>query len=223
MKICENCSKEHDETYGSGRFCSIKCARGFSTKAKRKEINEAVSKKLTKKIDKGEKIGYIQKSIKPKNIKYCLCGQQLSPRNELGFCNKCKYSSEIYRKNVSNSLKGKTGGYRKGAGQTKGGRYQGFYFDSPFEIEIAKYLDTLDIKWKRNTKRFYFIFNNKKTYYIPDFYINNSFYLEAKGYWHGDKQQKTEEAVRQNNLNWKVIMWKDWKKNNSILLTIFQQ
>ena len=44
---CENCGKEHDGTYGSGRFCSSKCARGFSTKAKRKEINERVSKALT--------------------------------------------------------------------------------------------------------------------------------------------------------------------------------
>lgn len=43
---CENCNKEHDGSYGSGRFCSSKCARGFSTKAKRKEINEKVSKKL---------------------------------------------------------------------------------------------------------------------------------------------------------------------------------
>jgi hypothetical protein len=48
MKICENCGKEHKGTYGSGRFCSKTCARGFSTKAKRKEINEAVRKKLTK-------------------------------------------------------------------------------------------------------------------------------------------------------------------------------
>ena len=30
--ICENCKKEHDGTYGSGRFCSNKCARSFSTK-----------------------------------------------------------------------------------------------------------------------------------------------------------------------------------------------
>jgi hypothetical protein len=47
MKICENCKKEHEGTYGSGRFCSSKCARGFSTKSKRKEINEVVKKKLT--------------------------------------------------------------------------------------------------------------------------------------------------------------------------------
>jgi hypothetical protein len=35
---CENCGEDHDGSYGSGRFCSIKCARGFSTKEKRKEI-----------------------------------------------------------------------------------------------------------------------------------------------------------------------------------------
>lgn len=48
MKFCENCGKEHDESYKTGRFCSEKCSKGFSTKAKRKEINQAVSKKLKK-------------------------------------------------------------------------------------------------------------------------------------------------------------------------------
>lgn len=47
MKTCENCELEHEGSYGSGRFCSSKCARGFSTKAKRKEINKKVSKYLT--------------------------------------------------------------------------------------------------------------------------------------------------------------------------------
>lgn len=46
---CEYCSKEHDGKYGSGRFCCQECARGFSTKAKRKEINKKVSKKLSRK------------------------------------------------------------------------------------------------------------------------------------------------------------------------------
>lgn len=45
---CENCNNEHEHNYGSGRFCSIKCSRSFSTRDKRKEINEKVSKTLTK-------------------------------------------------------------------------------------------------------------------------------------------------------------------------------
>lgn len=43
---CENCDKEHDGSYGTGRFCQTKCARGFSTKIKRQEINQKVSTKL---------------------------------------------------------------------------------------------------------------------------------------------------------------------------------
>ena len=29
--ICEKCGEEHNGSYGSGRFCSEKCARSFST------------------------------------------------------------------------------------------------------------------------------------------------------------------------------------------------
>lgn len=43
---CENCSVEHDGSYGSGRFCCAVCARGYSTKTKRLEINQKVSQTL---------------------------------------------------------------------------------------------------------------------------------------------------------------------------------
>ena len=48
MKRCENCELPIHVKYGSGRFCSSVCARGYSTKAKREQINEKVSKTLTK-------------------------------------------------------------------------------------------------------------------------------------------------------------------------------
>jgi len=65
--VCEYCEKEHDGSYGSGRFCSNSCARGFSTKNKRKEINEKVSK-----LFKGSKC------IKGGLLKLCEygCGQE---------------------------------------------------------------------------------------------------------------------------------------------------
>lgn len=44
---CENCNSDHTGNYGSGRFCTAKCARGFSTKLKRAEINQTVSEKLS--------------------------------------------------------------------------------------------------------------------------------------------------------------------------------
>lgn len=43
---CENCNKVHDGSYGSGRFCTQKCARSFSTSKNRKEINRKVSETL---------------------------------------------------------------------------------------------------------------------------------------------------------------------------------
>lgn len=57
---CELCHKEHDGSYGSGRFCSAKCARSFSTKNKRKEINRKVSKKLIGKPRQPSSIKSIQ-------------------------------------------------------------------------------------------------------------------------------------------------------------------
>ena len=46
MKKCKKCNINHTGLYGSGRFWSSKCARRFSTAAKRIEINKIVSKKL---------------------------------------------------------------------------------------------------------------------------------------------------------------------------------
>lgn len=43
---CEKCFSPHNGEYGSGRFCSQKCARGFSTAQKREEINKRVSVSL---------------------------------------------------------------------------------------------------------------------------------------------------------------------------------
>jgi len=32
LHICENCGKEHDGSYGSGRFCSKSCKMSFCGK-----------------------------------------------------------------------------------------------------------------------------------------------------------------------------------------------
>lgn len=45
--ICENCNKEHDGTYGSGRFCSDHCRRSHNGK-KRLHINCPTTNELKK-------------------------------------------------------------------------------------------------------------------------------------------------------------------------------
>lgn len=96
--ICENCNKEHDGSYGSGRFCSSKCARAFSTKIKRKEINEKVSLKLKKNPD------YFCKD----------CGKKLIKKTITGYCSNCyltKYNKVFsieVRTKISNANKGRS-------------------------------------------------------------------------------------------------------------------
>ena len=72
---CENCGIDHDGEYGSGRFCSAKCARGFSTKSKRKEINEKVAKTLV--------------------------GRKKQPTPEERKVHKCKHCGKGYVKNAN--------------------------------------------------------------------------------------------------------------------------
>lgn len=43
---CEVCLRLHRGKYGSGRFCTKKCAKSFSTQKKREEINRKVSERL---------------------------------------------------------------------------------------------------------------------------------------------------------------------------------
>jgi hypothetical protein len=80
--FCQNCNLEHTGTYGSGRFCSVKCARGFSTKAKRTEINKQVSatqagRKLTKEHIKNIELGN-NFNRKEKIVKSCTeCGAEM--------------------------------------------------------------------------------------------------------------------------------------------------
>lgn len=69
MYYCENCNTQHDGSYGSGRFCSSKCARSYSTKNNRIEINKKVSQTLINKqnLTKQERI---QRKIAKRHASY---------------------------------------------------------------------------------------------------------------------------------------------------------
>ena len=71
--ICEYCGKDHNGTYGSGRFCSEACAKGFSTK-------------------------YIRHSYK--NAKCIICGKSIMihkyASSLIAKCDDCKKAHKIY-------------------------------------------------------------------------------------------------------------------------------
>lgn len=200
--ICENCDSEHDGLYGSGRFCSNRCAKSFSTKSKRKEINKKVSEKLS-----GEQY-------------YCSkCGNIIKKNNKTGLCFVCLKTDEKFRQRLSESLRGKTGGYRKGGGRTKGEYYKNDYYDSHFEVEVAQFLESNNIEFVRNVKKFEFVWERNTTYYIPDFYLPAyDLYLETKGYW-WNKEEKTKFAVGKHKLNWIELLYKEeWLVDKNILI-----
>lgn len=174
MSICECCQKEHNGKYGSGRFCSNKCARSFSTKKKRKEINKKVSKTLTldndvtlvcKNCNKSFIVPYNKRKQKSCSVK---CASVL------------RWEDDNYRKNITeqliercSSLKerkrlrdiGRKGGFGKKGYTTNGIRYE-----STYERDCYEYLE------------------NKKINFIPHKNIPNSskvsdIYLIDKNLW----------------------------------------
>ena len=78
--ICENCNQEHDGSYGSGRFCSQRCAKAFSTKYNRKIANEKIKETFKKKQElriqeyyKNPKICIICNNVIPYNKRKRIC------------------------------------------------------------------------------------------------------------------------------------------------------
>ena len=90
--ICENCGKEHDGSYGSGRFCCKECAKAFSTKNDTKgELKEAKCISCGKTIYIGKRARlYDCKCNDCKNTKVCpICGRKYIGNNCSNiFCNK---------------------------------------------------------------------------------------------------------------------------------------
>lgn len=81
--ICENCRETHDGSYGSGRFCSSKCARGFSTKVQRQEISKKASDTL--------------KSLHANSKYTCKCGKETFGSSR---CDACKDLTHVHLKPI---------------------------------------------------------------------------------------------------------------------------
>ena len=108
-----------------------------------------------------------------------------------------------YRKNLSNSLKGKTGGYRVKSGNKKfkSQYYNNIWMDSSWEVEFAKRCDFLKIAWIRNGLFLeYFGDDNRIHKYHPDFYLpERKIFIEIIGYHTKNKYRKLYLVLKKNN------------------------
>jgi hypothetical protein len=184
---CEKCGKEHDGSFGSGRFCSRKCA---NSRIRTLEIKEKISKgvKRSEKF-KGHMISlYGHCDFDKKN--FCpICGKQI--KKDSNYCSKHKFSDEVKLK-ISQNLKGKTGGFRNYGGNGKSGIYKGFLCQSSWELAWLIYQLDHGVNVKRNKDYFEYEFEGKKHKYYPDFQIDNIYY-EIKGKRYANFEAKIKQ------------------------------
>jgi hypothetical protein len=201
--FCENCGKEHDSSYGSGRFCSCKCSRGFSTKAKRLIINESVSAVVKNKLKKGIKVGFCQINENlDKSDKFCkVCGKKVGIKSKHFICSSCSGKSKERSENIKIAVKGKVGGYRENSGRGKMGRYKGYFCQSSYELAFVIYCLDHNIKIERNNTGFVYVYNEKEHKYYPDFKLEDGSYVEIKGFSTSQWREKIKQFPSDLKIN----------------------
>ena len=101
-----------------------------------------------------------------------------------------KYCSYFCRKNGNNY-------YRKGQNKYKRSLYwskmqkKNVNLRSSYELTYCEYLDSQNIQWLYEPKRFYM--DDGKKYYLPDFYLpQTNEWKEVKGKWYKKSREKFE-------------------------------
>jgi len=143
MKNCECCNNEHDGSYGYGRFCSMKCARCFSTKKNRSLINEKIS--ILRKLQKHPDVIKICKQCHKEFVVYwyrrthTFCSNSCASSNR----NIGKKCSDYQKNKISNSvLQNYKDGKKVYGGFTKWYTYKDLKVQGIFELRTCKILDT---------------------------------------------------------------------------------
>lgn len=112
------------------------------------------------------------------------------------------HSEEGLKRLSEAAKKNGLGGYRPHP--NRGQRYNGIWFDSTWEVRVAKSLDENNIKWERPKIGFQWTDEGRK--YYPDFYLPDyNVYLDPKNpYLQQQDKQKIQEAQQRNNI--KVLL-----------------
>lgn len=214
--ICENCSKEHDGSYGSGRFCCKECKQRFVSDIGRKFITLKTkeggwnclcglnfrTRRLLQAHKKECKIPYNKKGggwnkglTKETDERVKKNAETISKKIKSGEIIP-SFLGKHHTKETKEKLK-KSGGYRKGSGRGKSGRFKGYYCDSSWELAFVIYNLEHNIEFKRNTQLFEYEYNGEIHKYMPDFIIDDVYY-EIKGYWTEQWQVKYDSFKKEH-------------------------
>lgn len=102
------------------------------------------------------------------------------------------------------------------SGRVKNYLYNGFTLKGLWELDTAKWLDSLNINWTNKIDGITYFYENKSHLYFPDFYlIDFNLYIEVKGY------EREVDSYKWKTLNNLIIFKKDEiEKIRKGLLTI---
>lgn len=130
-----------------------------------------------------------------------------------------KFSPEALEKLSRLAKERGLGGYRPHP--NKGERYNGRFFDSKWEVRVAKSLDENSIRWEQ--PKVGFVWNDRGSRYYPDFFLPEfGVYLDPKNSFLREKdKEKIENAQSRNNIR-VLVLTEDQLSWKEIYATIFQ-
>lgn len=179
---CEKCGKFVTKKYGSGRFCSQKCANSrILSKETKQKISNAVKKNpsgwnsLKSRLNKKQNFEKRKQEYYKNPNKCKICGKILDYKR--------KNAKTCSSKKCLHIINVKNGGYKKHSRKGNAGYYKGIYCDSTYELIFLIYCLDHNILIKRNKKYFLYNYNNKVHKYYPDFIINNRMLIEIKNFY----------------------------------------
>ena len=205
--LCEKCGIEHDGSYGSGRFCSQKCARSFSTSKNRDAINAKISIGLRNSDKLDHKYAQYLK-----NPKCCsICSKLLRASNKTGYCADClRHAPELaeYRRKVCTFASSKVKNRKFWMTRDKKSYAEQFW---------TQVLDNNNISYKHN---FPVKIHETKHYFYLDFYICKNdvrIDLEIDGKQHEYEDRKLHDISRDHYLTQQgfLIYRIKWNEINS--------
>ena len=208
MYICEKCGKEHDGTYGSGRFCCQSCANTHKhTKQTKEKIQKAIYSYMENLDAKFKRNPLRHEGIKRTCV---ICGKEFMAHSESSkTCSReCggKLGAITKIKNHSNL----GGGYRENSVRGKSGYYKGIHCHSTYELYWVIYNLDHNISFKRCNKVFDYEYNGKWYKYYPDFELDDDTIIEIKGV-HIPTVDIKAQAVIDSGYKYKILYDKDLK------------
>lgn len=190
MYTCKVCSKEFlDRRKYAGHVSSHSRGENYSktrrnpNKDYTKNINH-ICKYCSVSFETGQKLGYhISRCERNPNFESI----DTNRRKKLSIASKSRTPElrEQISKKVSATVreKVKNGTWHFSFSKTRCYDYKGIRLYGSWELKYAMYLDSKNIQWEQNKKRFPYVYEGKDRFYIPDFYLpKEDIYIEIKGY-----------------------------------------